>query len=98
MKVYWTARALRRLQQIHDTIAQDQPQNAQQFIDRLTRRADTLVVYPQAGRVVPEYRRDDIRESFEGSYRMIYRILSNRIDILTVRHGARLMPEQLRDL
>jgi plasmid stabilization system protein ParE len=31
-------------------------------------------------------------------HRMIYRILPDRIDILTVRHGARLLPERLRNL
>jgi plasmid stabilization system protein ParE len=44
------------------------------------------------------YQRDDIREAYEGRYRMIYRVLPDRIDILTVRHGARLLPERLRNL
>ena len=50
------------------------------------------------GRVVEQYRRDDIREVYEGRYRMIYPVLPDRIDILTVRHGARLLPERLRNL
>jgi len=48
--------------------------------------------------VVEQYQRDDIREVYEGRYRMIYRVLPDRIDILTVRHGARLLPERLRHL
>lgn len=72
--------------------------NAQRFVDRLTRRAEALAEHPLAGRVVEKYRRDDIREVYEGRYRMIYRILPDRIDILTVRHGARLLPERTRDL
>lgn len=65
MRVHWTAKALRRLQQIHDHIAYDQPLTAKRFVDRLTRRAEETAVHPLAGRIVPEYRSDDIRETFE---------------------------------
>ena len=67
-------------------------------MDRLTRRATVLAEHPLTGRVVAKCQRDDIREVYEGRYRMIYRVLSDRIDTLTVRHGARLLPERLRDL
>lgn len=98
MTANWTARALLRLQQIHDRIALDQPLNAKRFVDRLTRKADAIAQNPLAGRAVPQYRRDDIRETFEGDYRIIYRVLPQRIDILAVRHGARLLPSRRRDL
>ncbi|MBA2593501.1 MAG: type II toxin-antitoxin system RelE/ParE family toxin [Pseudomonadota bacterium] len=98
MRVHWTAKALHRLQQIHDHIAHDQPQNAKRFVDRLTLRAEAIALYPQAGRIVPEYGCDTVRETFEGRYRIIYRIRPDRIDILTVRHGARLLPARTQDL
>ena len=98
MRVQWTAKALLRLQQIHDYIARDQPLNAERFVDRLTRRAEAIALNPRSGRAVPEYQSDDIRETFEGAYRIIYRILPDRIDILTVRHSARLLPTQTRHL
>ena len=98
MTAHWTHKARHRLQQLYDYIAKDQPENAQRFVDRLTRRADALAKHPLTGRVVEQYQRDDIREVYEGRYRMIYRVLPDRIDILTVRHGARLLPERLRHL
>lgn len=98
MRAHWTDKALLRLQQVHDYIAQDQPLNAQRFVDRLTQRAHTIAQSPRIGHVVSKYQRDDIRETFEGNYRLVYRVLPERIDILTVRHGARRMPERLRDL
>ena len=67
-------------------------------MDRLTRRADALSEHPLIGRVVEQYQLDDIREVYEGRYRMIYRVLPDRIDILTVRHGGRLLPQQLSNL
>jgi plasmid stabilization system protein ParE len=98
MTAHWTVKARQRLQQLYDHIAEDQPENAQRFVDRLTRRADEIAEYPLTGRVMEQFQRDDIREVYEGRYRMIYRVLPDRIDILTVRHGARLLPERLRNL
>lgn len=95
MKAAWTHKALLRLQQIHDHIALDQPGNATTFVDRLTRRAELIASAPQGGRVVPQYGRDDIRETYEGEYRIIYRIRQDGIDILTVRHMARLLPKSM---
>ncbi|MGH8429879.1 MAG: type II toxin-antitoxin system RelE/ParE family toxin, partial [Solimonas sp.] len=78
--------------------AQDSPVNAQRFVDRLTRKAALIAHQPQAGIVVKKYQRDDIRETYEGFYRIVYRIHPDRIDVLTVRNGARRMPPRLRNL
>ena len=98
MKVFWTRRALRRLQQLHDHIALDQPANAVQFVDRLTRRAEKIASAPMGGLKVAKFERDDVRQVFEGQYRIIYRILSDRIDVLTVRHVSRLIPDRMSRL
>ena len=98
MRVNWTAQALRRLQQLHDYIAQDQPLNARRFVDKLTQRAAQLSDQPQVGLRIPKFPRDDVRQDFEGDYRIVYRILPDRIDIVTVRHMARLLPPRTRDL
>jgi plasmid stabilization system protein ParE len=98
MKAHWTDIALLRLQQLHDHIANDSPVNAQRFVDRLTRKAALIASQPHAGTVVKRYQRDDIRETYEGPYRIIYRIGADRIDVLTVRHGARLVPKRPSNL
>lgn len=98
MRAHWTDKALFRLQQIHDYIAQDNPANAGRFVDRLTRKAALIAHQPHAGATVKKYQREDIRETYEGRYRIIYRIHSDRIDVLTVRHGMRLLPQHLRNL
>jgi len=36
-----------------------------------------------------------VRELSEGDYRLIYRILSDRIDVLTVMHSAQLLPHDM---
>ena len=53
---------------------------------RVLRATDRLEDFPQMGRVVPEIDRDDIREIIVQSYRIIYRLLLDEVDILTVHH------------
>ena len=98
MKVIWTPRAQRRLQEIHEHIASDQPGNALNWVSRVLDRSDQIGGQPRSGRIVPEYQRETIREVFEGDYRIIYRIRSQQVDVLTVRHRARLLPGTTRRL
>jgi plasmid stabilization system protein ParE len=98
MKVNWTQKGRQRLQQLYDYISTDQPDNALNYVDKITRRVELLAMQPRSGKVVEKYLRDDIREIYEGDYRIIYRILVERIDILTVRHSSRLLPNQLHRL
>ena len=44
------------------------------------------------GRVVPEYRRADLREFVEGNYRIVYLARTQTIEVLTVFEGHRLFP------
>ena len=49
---------------------------------------------PERGRVVPEFRRSELREIILRSYRIIYRIneLDKSIEIVRFWHGARGFP------
>jgi len=47
---------------------------------------------------VSEYDRDDIREVLDRPYRIIYRILPERIDVITVMHYRQLLPSDLTKL
>jgi plasmid stabilization system protein ParE len=44
-----------------------------------------------AGRIVPEIGNDQIRERFIYSYRLVYRIESQKILVVAVIHGKRLL-------
>ena len=95
MRVVWTHRAKYRLQQILEYIADDQPDNAEQWVDRLIKRGDGLGGQPHMGIMVPEYQDETVREILEGDYRIIYKLRSERVDILTVRHGSQLLPAEV---
>ena len=98
MRVVWTGRAKARLRQIHAYVAHDQPLNADRLVDRLTWRVAQLAELPRSGRMVEKYQREDLRELIESHYRIVYLILIDRIDIVTVRDTRRVLPRRLSDM
>jgi plasmid stabilization system protein ParE len=98
MRVCWTDRARYRLKQIRDYLDQEAPSVALPTIQRLIKRSQFIGELPSAGRIVPEYRQDDLREILESPYRIIYRILDDRIDVITVMHYRQLLPVDLNEL
>lgn len=64
---------------------------AKLFANRVFSAVERLELFSSSGRVVPEVGREDIREILLGNYRIIYRVLPDESEILTVYHGARLL-------
>lgn len=91
MKIIWTELAVNKLEEFADYIALDKPIAAQKWVEKIQKSANKLKDYHQLGREVPEVRRQDIRELIEGNYRIIYRVESKRISILTIRHTKQLL-------
>ncbi len=60
-----------------------------QFIKSLIQAAIDLENMPYLGRIVPEIGNEQIREIIYRSYRIVYRIKAEKIEILGVFHGAR---------
>jgi len=61
------------------------------FADRVFRATDRLAEHPRSGRIVPEMGQEQLREIILGNYRIIYRLLEEDVQVLTVHHGARLL-------
>ena len=87
--VVWTDRALSDLEAIGDYIARDNEGAAARWVMRLTAAAEKAAMFPKAGRRVPELWRDDVREVFLRTYRIVYRVTEDRFEILTVFEGRR---------
>lgn len=88
MKVYWTETAVENLSAIYAYVAQTSPQYAARVVDRITKRSEQITNFPLSGRIVPEFETEQIREVIEGSYRIIYYIKGEQIDVLAVIHGS----------
>jgi len=52
---------------------------------------ERLADFPNSGRVVLELKDPAIREILFGSYRIVYRVKGDLVEVLTVYHGARLL-------
>ena len=98
MRVYWTDRAKARLKELESYIAQDSESAAKKVVKRLLIKSNQISVLPYSGRKVPEYRQDDIREMLVKPYRIIFRIRTDRIDVLTVMHYRQLLPSDTKRL
>lgn len=88
MNVYWTATAVENLSAIYAYIAQTSPQYAARIVDRITRRSEQIASFPLSGRIVSEFETEEIREIIEGSYRIIYYIKPEQIDVLAIIHDS----------
>jgi addiction module RelE/StbE family toxin len=95
MKVVWTPEAQSHLDGIYQYITSDAPFYAQGVVDKLTRRSQQLVDHPYSGRVVPAFDDRNLRELIVYPYRLIYRVMTDRIDVIAVFHGAQRLPESL---
>lgn len=98
MKVHWTARAEARLDAICAYVVADSPTAAKRLERKLLLRSRQIASFPHSGRTVPEYEHPDVRELIEGNYRLIYRVLTDRVDVLTIMHCAQLLPGDLKKL
>jgi toxin ParE1/3/4 len=87
--VIWSVPARNDLKKIHDYIANDSKYYAQNVIQEIVAKTETLTDFPEIGRVVPEISDQNIRELLVYSYRLVYEISARGIEILTIIHGRR---------
>lgn len=98
MRIEWSPRALDRVSEIAGFIAQERPEGAREWIDEIFAAVRRLDRFPESGRVVPEIRRESIREVIHGAFRIIYRIEADRVAVLTVRHSRQVTgPEHITE-
>ena len=94
-KIVWTLRSREDLHDIATFIAKDNPPAALKLGDMIFARVDSLEIFPELGRVVPERNQANIREIVVNNYRIVYRVRQKEkfLEILRVWHGARGEPE-----
>lgn len=93
MKIVWSSQSQIDLREIRKFIARDAPETAGAYIRRLRASVARLGTYPESGSIVREAGDILLREIYFGQYRIIYEVTPNRVEVLTVYHGARLLDE-----
>lgn len=86
--VYWTPNARGDLQQIEDFIAEDSPEQAASFVEKLAASAARLADFPRIGQVVESLGIPEMRSLVFHDYRIFYRVEGERAVIHGVIHGA----------
>lgn len=95
MTIDWSVDAARQLCEIYESISVDSTRYVLRVVERITARTKQLAFFPYSGESVAEYRDERIRQVIVGVYRVIYRVESERIVVLSVIHGARLLPDDI---
>jgi len=94
-KVVWSPSALDDLKIIHEYIARDSSSYANKFTECVFNATERLLIFPQSGRIVPEIGNPNIREIGHGSYRIIYELIDDKVNVVAVVHGRRLLPDNI---
>ena len=94
-QVIWMDEAIADLKSIVLGIAQDNPDAALHWGEKLRQKSGVLAEYPRFGRIFQKLGRDDVREINVPPYRIVYHVsdVTRKVWVLTVWHGAREEPE-----
>jgi toxin ParE1/3/4 len=91
-RLIWSPRARQNLRAILDFLARDSPGNEGPVAERFFARVASLPDQPGQGRRVPEYEgSQELREVFVHRWRIIYRVTEEKVAIIAIVHGARLL-------
>lgn len=88
-KIRWSPRAASNFEDICNYIAKDSEYYAALFAKKVNIIVKTIPQFPKAGRIVPEYRDENLREKIYENYRIVYRLKGEHVEIVAICHGAR---------
>ena len=89
MRLKWSPLAVQRAAEAATRIAQDKPGAATKWLGLLFLRVERLGRFPESGRMIPDVGDPRYREVLHGDYRVLYRVTSGLVEILTIRHVRR---------
>ncbi|HJW85863.1 MAG TPA: type II toxin-antitoxin system RelE/ParE family toxin [Candidatus Brocadiaceae bacterium] len=88
-KIKWSPRAAYNFEDICDYIGKDSEYYAALFAKKVNAIIKAIPQFPNAGRIVPEYGDENIREKIYDNYRIVYRLKEDFIEIVAICHGAK---------
>jgi plasmid stabilization system protein ParE len=90
-QIKWSPRAASNFEDICNYISKDSEYYAALFAKKVNMIIRQTPQFPQAGRIVPEYGDENLRENIYENYRIVYRIKRDYIEIVAICHGAKLL-------
>jgi len=89
MEIIWTKPALGDIEDIKQFIAKDSPYYAEKYTEKIITQTEKLKKFPKIGRILPEEKKENLRELIFGNYRIIYLLAENEIVIIAIAHTRR---------
>ncbi|WP_373494089.1 type II toxin-antitoxin system RelE/ParE family toxin [Aquiflexum sp.] len=90
-KIEITESAWEDLTEIDNNISKYSPKIARSLIIKFFNKFDLIATFPEMGRIVPEFGSPMIREIFQSKYRIIYYHKNQKVEILRIIHGSKLI-------
>lgn len=87
--VIWRPQALRDLEAIEAYYEEVAPEFAALFVAGTFEATARLANFPRSGRTVPEIGEEAIRELIYRQFRIIYVVMEDRVEVLTMFNSAR---------
>jgi plasmid stabilization system protein ParE len=87
--VIWSLEAANDVEAIFEYLLEASPLYAKRFVIKVKEAAESLQILPERGRHVPEYPESKAREIFVDSFRLLYRVFPEQVEITGVIHMAR---------
>ncbi len=89
-EIKFTIQSLDDLEDIAEYVGKDSAHYAGMQIQKLINRTDILTKFTLIGCIVPKFKTRSIRETIEGNYRKVYRVVNKSlVHILTFHHSRR---------
>ena len=79
------------MEEICEYITRDSEYYGRLFAQRIVSLIESIPEFPEAGRIVPEYGKKEVRERFFQNYRIVYGLKPDAIEIVSITHGTRLL-------
>jgi len=94
-RIVWSPRAADQFERICDYIGEDSLVYAHIFAQKVVAIVKTIPAFVRSGRIVPEYRDENLREKIYGNYRIVYRIKEDHVEEVAICHGSQLLSRVL---
>lgn len=95
--IVWSEEAKNDLQEIFDYISEDSPKNAEMVVRTFVKIADSLELFPYKFPKEPFIDDESVRFVPKWSFKLIYKILPDKIIILNIFHTSQNPEKLLRD-
>lgn len=93
MKVEWTEFAVSRVTEIAEYISLDSPTEAEKWVNKIFDKAENIPGFVNRYCSIKESSHPNHKEVIFGNYRIIFKVTTKKIFILTVRNFKQILPE-----